>query len=157
MIKGSIDFLGINYYTSYYATTSTSAVNMMELSWSVDGRLNLTIEKDGTPLGWLYICPWGIRKLILYIKEKYNDPTIYITENGMATANNASVPVKEDLNDTLRTTFHRGHLYYLSKAIKEGVNVKGYFVWSFLDDFEWDSNFAFRFGLGYVDYKNGLK
>lgn len=163
MLKGSIDFLGINYYTSYYATTSTSAVNMMELSWSVDGRLNLTTEKDGvnigqpTPLGWLYICPWGIRKLMLYIKEKYNNPTIYITENGMATANNASVPIKEDLNDTLRTTFHRGHLYYLSKAIKEGVNVKGYFVWSFLDDFEWDSGFAFRFGLGYVDYKNGLK
>ena len=40
---------------------------------------------------------------------------------------------------------------------REGVNVKGYFVWSFLDDFEWDSGFTFRFGLGYVDYKNGLK
>ena len=42
MLKGSIDFLGINYYTSYYATTSTAAVNLSELSWSVDGRLNLT-------------------------------------------------------------------------------------------------------------------
>lgn len=46
MLKGSIDFLGINYYTSYYATTSTSAVNMMELSWSVDGRLNLTSKLE---------------------------------------------------------------------------------------------------------------
>ncbi|KAJ9685825.1 hypothetical protein PVL29_017762 [Vitis rotundifolia] len=133
MLKGSLDFLGINYYTSNYATTYASPVNTLELSWAIDGRLNLTTEKDGvnigqpTPLSWLYICPWGIRKLMLYIKEHYSNPTIYITENGLATKNNASVPVKEALNDTLRITYHRGHLYYLSKVIN------------------------------YVDYKNGLK
>ncbi|XP_049401786.1 vicianin hydrolase-like isoform X2 [Solanum stenotomum] len=119
--------------------------------------------KDGKPIGtptaldWLFIYPKGIYGLMLHIKEKYNNPPIYITENGMAEANNSTMSLKESLNDDMRIKYYEGHLWFLSKAIKAGANVKGHFVWSFLDDYEWDAGFTVRFGLTFVDYKNGLK
>ena len=73
--------------------------------------------------------------------KKYNLP-IYITENGLA-----------DTRDEYRTDFIKGHLYYVHKAIEEGVDVRGYLHWSLLDNFEWDKGFWPRFGLIEVDYK----
>ncbi|PHU04354.1 Beta-glucosidase 10 [Capsicum chinense] len=75
----------------------------------------------------------------------------------MAEANNSTMSLKESLNDDMRIKYYEGHLWFLSKAIKAGVNVKAHFVWSFLDDYEWDAGFTVRFGLTFVDYKNGLK
>ncbi|KAF5954606.1 hypothetical protein HYC85_007462 [Camellia sinensis] len=80
----------------------------------------VSIELTSSP--WLHVYPSGIRDLLLYIKEKYNDPIIYITENGIG-----------------------------------GVKVGGYFIWSLLDNFEWSDGYSVRFGINYVDYKNGLK
>ncbi|GMY22310.1 vicianin hydrolase-like [Fagus crenata] len=110
-----------------------------------------------TALSWLFIHPKGLRELLLYIKENYNNPVIYITENGLADANNSSLPIKDALKDSLRIRYHYGHLSYLSKAIREGVNVKGYYAWSFLDDFEWDAGYTVWFGLTYIDFKDNLK
>ncbi|CAL5354981.1 unnamed protein product [Camellia sinensis] len=74
---------------------------------------------------WLYIVPHGIRSLMNYIKEKYGNPPVIITENAS---------IKED-----------------------GCNVKGYFVWSLLDNWEWASGYTSRFGLYFVDYNDKLK
>ncbi|XP_075644782.1 beta-glucosidase 17-like isoform X2 [Castanea sativa] len=159
MLKGSLDFLGINYYTARYADDSTSS-SSINLSYTTDSHVNLTTEKDGIPIGqstatsWLYIYPRGIRELMLYIKKKYNNPPIYITENGVA--DNGSSPIQEALNDCLKIKYYYSHLSNLLEAIRAGVDVRGYFVWSFLDDFEWDSGYTIRFGIIYVDYENRL-
>ncbi|KAK6933701.1 Glycoside hydrolase family 1 [Dillenia turbinata] len=94
---------------------------------------------------------------MMYIKNYYKNPTTYITENGVAEANNSSLSVEEALKDNLRLVYHYGHLTYLSRAIKGGADVRGYFVWSFLDDFEWDAGYTIRFGLNYIDFKDNLK
>uniref|UniRef100_A0A7N2KL39 Beta-glucosidase n=1 Tax=Quercus lobata TaxID=97700 RepID=A0A7N2KL39_QUELO len=106
---------------------------------------------------WLHLYPGGFRKILLYAKKKYHDPLIFITENGTDELNNATLPLKEALADNYRIDYHYLHFQYLLKAIKDGVNVKGYFAWSLLDNFEWSSGFTVRFGINYVDYKNGLK
>ncbi|XP_062174074.1 vicianin hydrolase-like isoform X2 [Alnus glutinosa] len=162
LLKGSIDFLGINYYTTNYAETAVSA-NGVNVTYVTDRQTTLTTDKNGIPIGtptalsWLFIHPQGLRELMLYIKEKYNNPIIYITENGMADPNNSTIPIKDALKDSLRIRYHYGHLSYLLKAIKEGANVQAYYVWSFFDDFEWDGGYDYRFGLTFVDYKDNLK
>ncbi|KAK2973622.1 hypothetical protein RJ640_022270 [Escallonia rubra] len=162
MLKGSYDFVGINYYTSNYATPVLSA-NRVNLSYTTDNHVDLTTVKNGIPIGqptalnWLFVCPKGIRYLMLYITKKYKNPAIYITENGVADMNNSTLPVEQALKDEVRIKYYEAHLWYLQKAIKEGANVKGHFVWSSFDDFEWDAGFTVRFGIFYVDYKDGLK
>ncbi|OWM85336.1 hypothetical protein CDL15_Pgr021091 [Punica granatum] len=124
MLRGSHDFLGVNYYTARYVDESTS-YSTTNLSYTTDCHCNQTTEKDGFPIGeptavdWIYIYPKGIRKLMHYVKNKYNPPIIYVTENG--------------------------------------VNLKGYLAWSFLDDFEWAEGYTARYGLTFIDYKNGLQ
>uniref|UniRef100_A0A2N9F884 Beta-glucosidase n=1 Tax=Fagus sylvatica TaxID=28930 RepID=A0A2N9F884_FAGSY len=117
LLKGSIDFLSVNYYTSNYAESAPLA-NGVNVTYVTDRATTLT---------------------------------------RMADANNSSLPIQDALKDSLRIRYHYGHLSYLLKAIKEGVNVKGYYVWSFLDDFEWDAGYTVRFGLTYIDFKNNLK
>lgn len=162
LLKGSIDFLGINYYTSSYAENGlTSSAN---LSATTDSHVTLSTTNNlGVPIGtatglsWLYVYPKGIYDLMLYIKDVYKNPPIFINENGVATLYNASIPIKTDLKDGIRIRYMHDHLSYLAKAMKEGVNLKGYYAWSFWDDFEWDAGKSVRFGLVYIDWTNGLK
>ncbi|XP_052733602.1 beta-glucosidase 13-like isoform X2 [Vigna angularis] len=106
---------------------------------------------------WLYVYPKGFRDFLLYTKEKYNNPIIYITENGINDYDDPSLSLEESLLDIYRVDYHYRHLYFLQEAMKNGVNVKGYFVWSLLDNFEWPFGYTMRFGLNFVDYRNGLK
>ncbi|XP_039022439.1 beta-glucosidase 12-like [Hibiscus syriacus] len=160
MLKGSIDFLGANYYTSNYAANAPPSNTSNLFS---DARANITTEKNGVPIGtptdvsWLFVYPKGLRDLMLHIKKKYNNPPIYITENGVAEAKNDSLPIKEALKDSTRIRYLDGHLKFLLKAIQEGVDIKGYYMWAFLDDFEWTSGYTLRFGFTYIDYKNKLR
>ncbi|XP_031274751.1 beta-glucosidase 17-like isoform X1 [Pistacia vera] len=160
LIKGSLDFVGVNYYTTRYAEKSNSSSSL--LSYTTDSHVNDTVEKNGIPIGelaggnWIYMYPRGLGELSLYVKREYNLP-IYITENGMADANNSSLSVDEALDDSLRITYLQLHLSDLLQAIQKGADVRGYSVWSFLDDFEWASGYTLRFGFTYVDYSNGVR
>ncbi|KAJ3679744.1 hypothetical protein LUZ60_017755 [Juncus effusus] len=163
MIKGSFDFVGVNYYTSNYVSSSRPS-NDMNPMYSTDSRVNATyVDRNGVQIGpraaspWLYVYPRGIRDLLLYIKLKYNNPLIYITENGVDEYNNKTLSLQEALQDNFRIEYYYRHLQYLSSAISEGVNVKGYFAWSLLDNFEWSNGYTVRFGINFVDYQNGLK
>ncbi|GMH20599.1 hypothetical protein Nepgr_022440 [Nepenthes gracilis] len=162
LLNHSFDFLGINYYTANYAANDPYS-NTVNLSYTTDNHADLTTEKNGIPIGdvtpvsWIYVYPRGIRDLMLYIKEKYNNPAIIITENGVGDANNSSLPTEEALKDNLRIRCLRRYLAYLLESIKKGVNVKGYIVWAFLDDFEWIAGYTERFGMNFVDFNNGLK
>jgi len=95
-------------------------------------------KSEVSDLGW-EIYPKGIYQIIQDLK-KYNLP-IYITENGLA-----------DANDSKRTKFLKEHLFWVKKAIDEGIDIRGYFHWSLLDNFEWDKGFWPRFGLVEIDY-----
>ncbi|RDX87881.1 Beta-glucosidase 12, partial [Mucuna pruriens] len=159
LLSGSFDFLGLNYYTANYAANAPSP----KPSYVTDSNANLTTDRNGIPIGpptasdWLYVYPKGIKELLLYIKEKYNNPLIYITENGMGEATDPTLPLEETLKDTQRIDYYYDHLFYLQSAMRDGVNVKGYFAWSLLDNFEWNNGYAVRFGMNFVDYKNNLK
>ncbi|XP_065631160.1 beta-glucosidase 12-like [Quercus suber] len=160
LLKGSLDFLGLNYYTTNYAADAPKAEKP---SYLTDLRANLSSKRNGIPIGaeaassWLHVYPRGIRDSLLYAKTKYNDPLIFITENGISEFNNDTLSLKEALADNYRIDYYYRHFQYILKAIKDGVNVKGYFAWSLLDNFEWGAGYSVRFGINYVDYKNGLK
>ncbi|XP_048323427.2 beta-glucosidase 17-like [Ziziphus jujuba] len=160
MIKGSFDFIGANYYTASYAEADSSFSTITNPSYTTDMNVTLTKEKDGIPIGqptasWLYIYPKGIEEFMLYIKRNYNNPAIYITENGVI--DDTNVALKDKLNDSTRISYHHQHLSHVLKAIKGGADVRGYYVWSFLDNFEWELGYTVRFGLVYIDYKNKLQ
>ncbi|KAI7982189.1 Beta-glucosidase 12 [Camellia lanceoleosa] len=162
MLKGSFDFIGLNYYTANYAAYAPNS-NSVFVSYLTDSWVNLTTERNGVPIGakaassWLFVYPRGIYDVLLYTKKKYNNPLIYITENGIDEVNNATLSLEEALVDNMRIHYYYHHLSFLLQAIKDGANVKGYFAWSLLDNFEWNSGYTVRFGINYVDFKNGLK
>ncbi|CAJ2679042.1 unnamed protein product [Trifolium pratense] len=161
-VNGSFDFLGLNYYSSSYINNSPPKGNAKP-SYSLDPMTNTSFEKNGKPLGpraasfWIYVYPKGLRDLLAYIKKKYNNPVIYITENGMNEFNDATLSLDEALLDVYRIDYYYRHLYYIRSAIQGGSKIKGFFAWSFLDCNEWFAGFTVRFGLNFVDYKNGLK
>uniref|UniRef100_A0A804MEQ4 Beta-glucosidase 12 n=2 Tax=Zea mays TaxID=4577 RepID=A0A804MEQ4_MAIZE len=163
LVKGAFDFIGLNYYTTYYADSLPPSSNGLNSSYNTDSLANLSGIRNGVPIGpqaasfWLFMYPDGFRELLLYIKENYGNPTIYITENGFDEANNMSLPLHEALKDDTRIEYHHKHLLALLSAIRDGANVKGYFVWSLLDNFEWVNGYTVRFGLNFVDYNDGLK
>ncbi|XP_059625423.1 beta-glucosidase 12-like [Cornus florida] len=162
MVKGSYDFIGINYYTSFYAAHESNS-SVANPSYTTDSRVNLTTERNGVLIGvqagsdWLHVYPKGIWDLLVYIKIKYNNPILHITENGVDEVNNATLPLKKALIDNFRIKYYYQHLAFVLKAIKNGVNLKGYFAWSLLDNFEWNAGYTVRFGINYVDFNDGLK
>lgn len=165
LLKGSLDFVGINYYTTFYAKNNSTNVIGVLLNDSIADSGAITLPfKDGKAIGdkansiWLYIVPQGIRSLMNYIKQKYGNPLLLITENGMDDANNPLVSITNALKDEKRIKYHNDHLMNLLAAIKEdGCNVRGYFAWSLLDNWEWAAGYTSRFGLYFVDYNDKLK
>jgi len=124
-ILNELHFIGLNYYFS----------RKIKFPFRI-----IEENREKNDLGWT-IDPEGIHRVLIELHE-YGLP-IYITENGLA-----------DKNDKLRKDFIKDHLYWIYQSIEEGVDVRGYFHWSLLDNFEWDKGFDPRFGLVEVDYKN---
>ncbi|KAF7805365.1 cyanogenic beta-glucosidase [Senna tora] len=148
LVIGSYDFIGLNHYSTTSAAHAPQLVNAPR-NYLTDSLVQLSNRPETYST--------GIRELLLYINSKYNNPTIYITENGMNDLHDSTVSLEKSLADTSRVDFLRNNLYYLNSAIKDGVNVKGYYAWSFLDNFEWSTGHTVRFGLVYVDYNNNLE
>nr|TKR58119.1 beta-glucosidase 24-like [Populus alba] len=161
-IKGSFDFIGLNYYSANYVAHKSQS-NDTHPSYETDSHVASFFERDGIPIGpkagsfWLLVYPSGLHDLLVYIKKAYNDPVIYITENGVDETDNPTLPLKEALIDNQRIDYFHQHLSFVQKAIKDGVKVKGYFAWSLMDGFEWVVGYTSRFGLNYIDHKDGLK
>ncbi|XP_058073481.1 beta-glucosidase 12-like isoform X11 [Magnolia sinica] len=161
MLRGSFDFIGLNYYTSRYAAHVPP--HTIRVSYTTDSHVNDTVERNGIPIGpqaaspWLYVYPQGIRDVLVHVKKRYNNPVIYVTENGVDEFSNDSLSLEEALQDNMRIDYYHRHLLFVQSAIMDGVDVRGYFAWSLLDGFEWADGFTVRFGLNYVDYTDGLK
>ncbi|XP_020551751.1 beta-glucosidase 12-like isoform X1 [Sesamum indicum] len=159
MMEGSFDFIGFNYYGAMYAFNKP---NSSSFSYTTDSEIDITGRRNGKPIGEqarnssrIYIYPQGLRKILRHIEEKYNDPLIYITENGLDEATNDTSGISYAIKDDMRKDYIHDHICCLHEAMeKDGANVKGYFVWSLMDNFEWASGFSVRFGLNYVDFKD---
>ncbi|KAL8457350.1 hypothetical protein ACS0TY_035272 [Phlomoides rotata] len=172
MLKDSIDFLGLNYYTTEYVMDDPHPHRQFS-GYNIDQRAIFKYsdhdgpdgKDDGTFIGeasgssWLYVVPWGIYKLMEYIFDHYPYmKDIYITENGVSSKNETNLTARAVCgNDNLRTRYHQDHLANLLKVMKDKGKedkVKGYFVWSWCDNFEWSTGYTARFGLVYVDFEN---
>ncbi|TYZ58837.1 hypothetical protein PybrP1_005137 [[Pythium] brassicae (nom. inval.)] len=103
-----------------------------------------------TDMGWNAV-PWGFQKLLLWVQKRYNPPNgIYVTENGCAVADKT----KEDAqHDDFRVDFYKGYIAAMREAIAQGADVRGYFAWSFCDNYEWAEGYNKRFGIHWVDYE----
>ncbi|PQM42085.1 hypothetical protein Pyn_13405 [Prunus yedoensis var. nudiflora] len=148
LLIGSFDFLGLNYYAGYYASDAPQN-NSVYASYTTDAGINLSSERNGVSIGF--------KDLLLYTKKKYDNPVIYITENGVDEFNDPKLSLAEALNDTHRIDYYNRHLHYVQSSIDNGVKVKGFFPWTLLDNFEWSSGYSVRFGITYVDYNDRLK
>ncbi|KAF5728100.1 P66 protein [Tripterygium wilfordii] len=162
MLIGSFDFLGLNYYSTYYASYNDTVGNV---DYTTDQHLIVHFnDREGVPIGplapgskWIYVYPAGIRHLLKHAKDVYNISLIYITENGISEQDDDSLTLEEALYDPWRKEYYRCHLWNVLKSMKEDdVNVEGYFTWSLMDNFEWQYGYTNRFGLIYIDFKNGL-
>ncbi|KAL0295776.1 UNVERIFIED_CONTAM: Raucaffricine-O-beta-D-glucosidase [Sesamum calycinum] len=167
MLKGSIDFLGLNYYTAIYAANNPNPGADVQEGYSRDQHVKFSYTDPlGTLIGpqagseWLHIYPEGLYKLLIkYVNEQYKDkvPVMYITENGVDEENDYRLTAKDACADSMREDYLKRHLQKLLDAINnDKVNVKGYFAWSWCDNFEWSEGYTVRFGLIYVDYMNYL-
>ncbi|KAG7091632.1 Beta-glucosidase 1B [Marasmius oreades] len=151
VVKGSSDFYGMNTYTTNLARAGGDD--------EFQGNVDYTFTRpDGTQLGtqahcaWLQDYPEGFRSLLNYLWKRYKLP-IFVTENGFAVKDEDTLPLDAALKDTDRVNYFRGQTESLMKAITEdGVDVRAYFPWSLLDNFEWADGYVTRFGLTYVDY-----
>ncbi len=133
-IKNYQDFFGLNYYR----------LGKINLKHWKSKKINFFIEEDeNNVMGWIAY-PEGIYKAILEAHRDYKLP-IYITENGF--------PAYTGLNDEEKVKFIKDHLFYVHKAINDGVDVRGYNYWSLMDNFEWLYGFEPRFGLVEIDCK----
>jgi beta-glucosidase len=139
IISHPLDFLGVNYYTRaiYRADDNKPFVQLPPAGPSL------------TEMGW-EIYPEAFTDLLLSLNRKYELPPVYITENGAAMADRIEDGVVDDIN---RSQFFQDHLAAVNRAMEQGVDVRGYFAWSLMDNFEWAEGYEKRFGIVYVDYE----
>ncbi|RDX58671.1 Beta-glucosidase 46, partial [Mucuna pruriens] len=152
-LKTGLDFIGINHYASYYVRDCISSVCESGKGVSTtEGLYQQTALKDGTPFDWLNVYPRGMKKILIYLKDRYNNTPMFIAENGYGNLNDPDLSEEEYLNDFKRIEYMSGHLDNLMAAIREGADVRGYFAWSLLDNFEWKFGLSVKFGLHHVDF-----
>ncbi len=155
-IAAPLDFYGVNYYSpSRIADPSTDLAPDLAMPAMPEGLPFVAVPLEGygrTDLGWP-IVPEGLRNLLVMMKEEYGDalPPVYVTENGCSY--NDEPDGTGAVHDQRRIDYLDGHLRAVGEAITAGVDVRGYFTWSLVDNFEWAEGYGPRFGLVHVDYR----
>ena len=142
IIASPLDFLGINIYTGMYVRADASPAGYAAVPHPA------SFPHMASP--WLFVCPeslyWGAR----HAARIWKVPHIYITENGCSSSD---VPASDGkVYDTDRLMYLRNYLTHLQRATSEGLPVRGYFLWSLMDNFEWADGYTNRFGLHHVDF-----
>ena len=142
LIKQPIDYLGINYYTRNVTRYDPNHYPLKVGS--------VKQHATYTETGW-EVFPQGLTDTLTWVRDRYGNPPVYITENGAAFYD---PPVAENgvLDDPLRVSYQRKHLAAVSNAIAQGCDIRGYMAWSLLDNLEWSLGFCKRFGIVHVDF-----
>jgi len=144
LMRQPIDFLGVNYYTR-------SVTRFDPGTWPL--RVTPVRQKNATytETGW-EVFPRGLSDVLVWLKNRYGNPPVYITENGAAFYDPPTVE-GDELIDPLRVDYLRRHIRAVSDAVQAGCDIRGYFAWSLLDNLEWSHGFSKRFGLVHVDFE----
>ncbi|XP_062010316.1 beta-glucosidase 24-like [Rosa rugosa] len=164
LVKGSYDYIGVNYYTARFTisvpVTSNDVYTVMD---DYQHATLSTVGTDGEYIGdatpgstEIFVYPDGLRKGLILVKELYNNPKIYVTENGYPGARDDTIAVEEALIDDARIQHIKDHLAAIKDARAAGVDVNSYIMWALMDCLEMGSLYAVRFGLNYTDYLNDL-
>ncbi|CAA0840337.1 Beta-glucosidase 46 [Striga hermonthica] len=161
LLRDSIDFIGINHYGTLYAKDcirSSCVCNDSSCTQGGDrlirGFVYTTGERDGVPIGErtgmprFFVVPRGMEDIVAYVKERYQNKPMIITENGYSSPSNEDYIYQHDVK---RINYHQSYLQYLARAIRKGADVRGYLIWSLMDNFEWSSGYDIKFGLYHVD------
>jgi beta-glucosidase len=143
IIRSPMDFVGINVYQPTYVRADSS-----EKGYAV---VPPPASYPHMFSSWLTVGPEGLYWAPKLVAELWNVKELYITENGASSAD--QVMPDGQIYDTDRVMFLRSYLTQLRRAVSEGVPVKGYFLWSLLDNYEWADGYEKRFGITYVDFK----
>jgi beta-glucosidase len=144
LIKQSIDFVGVNYYTRSVTCFDAHA-------WPLRAAPVRQKRATYTDTGW-EVFARGLTDALVWIKDRYDNPPTYVTENGAAFFDPPAVE-GDRLADPLRVDYLREHIKAAHAAIEDGVDLRGYFVWSLLDNFEWSHGYSKRFGIVHVDFE----
>ncbi|GGP81620.1 GH1 family beta-glucosidase [Streptomyces melanogenes] len=148
VISAPLDWYGVNYYNPTRVGAPAPEAVESFAGFEMPAELPFGIREiegyETTAFGWPVV-PDGLREMLLLLKARYGDrlPPVYITENGCS---------YDGIEDAGRIRYLDGHLRALHRAMAEGVDVRGYFVWSLTDNIEWIEGAAQRFGLVHVDY-----
>ncbi|KAL4555011.1 hypothetical protein LXL04_037621 [Taraxacum kok-saghyz] len=156
-MKNSIDFIGINHYSAIYTKDCTNSTCLDTANRLIKAFVEITGERDGVLIGEptsmprFFVVSRGMEEIVDYVKNRYNNRPMFITENGYSSPKVHDVEVEEIVNDVKRIEFHQSYLASLAKSIRNGADVRGYFVWALMDNYEWTYGYNVRFGLHYVD------
>ncbi|MFD6419997.1 GH1 family beta-glucosidase [Streptomyces sp. NPDC060194] len=162
-IRQPLDFLGVNYYTPTLVSAATDDAAHTSDGHRVSdhspwpGGESVAFHRppgETTAMGWA-VDPTGLRDLLLALDREFPELPLVITENGAAFDD--YVDPAGEVRDPERVAYLRGHLAAVHRAINEGVDVRGYFLWSLLDNFEWGYGYSKRFGAVHVDYATGTR
>jgi beta-glucosidase len=143
LMSEPFDFLGVNYYTR-------AVVRHDDRSWPLRAAPVPQAGRLYTDVNW-EVHPESLTRVLRWVKARYGDIPLYITENGAAFPD-PPTPVGGRVHDPLRIAYYRDHLRAAHAALASGVDLRGYFAWSFLDNYEWAAGYSKRFGLVHVDY-----
>jgi beta-glucosidase len=138
-IAQPIDFLGVNFYRPNLVTAAEHSPLLLE---------EVPQHREQTAMGWP-IVPEALTELLVRVKRDYGDLPLVITENGAAFDD---VLAGDAVDDERRVAYLQEHIAAVDRARERGVDVRGYYVWSLLDNFEWEAGYDKRFGIVYVDY-----
>ena len=143
VISHPIDFLGINYYFSQVVSHNAFGLLKARSKPNVDAGWTITEKNWG-------ICPSQLTALLCHLKDDYGNPPMFITENGITFTEDPDADGFVD--DQGRINFLRAHFQAAHQALSQGCDLRGYYVWSLLDNFEWTDGYSERFGLVRVDF-----
>jgi beta-glucosidase len=152
-IRQPLDFLGVNYYSPIFLRAGDPADlrrNENPARCQVPGVVEyLPEDLERTNMGWL-VDPSGLHQILVDISKQAPGLALYVTENGRAAED--YVNPEGEVNDVERVKYLHTHLEAVARAIKDGANLAGYFVWSLMDNFEWGWGYQKRFGIVFVDF-----
>lgn len=151
IIGAPIDLLGVNYYRALLVAAPSGPYDGGPTEWiGTEGVQFLSSGQPRTEMGW-EVQPAGLTELLVDLHREYPDLPLYVTENGAAYPD--EVTPSGTVVDHDRIAFLDGHLRAALAAIQQGVDLRGYFYWSLLDNLEWAEGYAKRFGLVHVDFE----